>query len=178
MKTDNQEGNNKMTIELRRYASVVVVIIAASVLVRSLPQHQSSGAEQLLTLESKLQKATAEHLRSDPGHGWDGYVSYLADDATYLENGDPIVSGKENIRRALGPGDSDTTLTWTPVKAEMSSSGDLGYTFGTYVYKAKNKGGKLATTYGKYVSIWKKQKDGTWKLVLDMGNSAPRPMEK
>lgn len=167
-----------MTIKLKRFATAVVVIILASVFVWSLPQNHSGGTEQLLTVESELQKATAEHLRTDSGHGWDGYVSYLADDATYLENGDPIVSGKENIRRALGPGDSDTTLTWTPVKAEMSSSGDLGYTFGTYVFTAKNKEGKLATTYGKYVSIWKKQKDGRWKLVLDIGNSAPRPMDK
>jgi ketosteroid isomerase-like protein len=167
-----------MIVKLRRFATAVVVIVAASVFVRSLPQHQSSGAERLLTLEGELQRATAEHLRTDSGHGWDGYVSYLADDATFLENGNPIVSGKENIRRSLGPGDPDTTLTWTPVKAEMSSSGDLGYTFGTYAFKAKNKDGKLATTYGKYVSIWKKQKDGTWKLALDMGNSAPRPMDK
>jgi ketosteroid isomerase-like protein len=135
---------------------------------RAKSQVQSNGTEILLELEAGFQRATTER-------GWDGYVSYLADNATELENGDPILSGKENIRRALGPYSPDMSLTWTPVKAEMSSSGDLGYTFGTYIFRSKTKAGQLVTNYGKYTTIWRKQKDGSWKVVLDMGNSAPAP---
>ncbi len=47
--------------------------------------------------------------------------------------------------------------------------------YGNYVYTAKNKEGKLVANYGKYTSIWKKQKDGEWKVVVDMGNSSPDP---
>jgi ketosteroid isomerase-like protein len=57
----------------------------------------------------------------------------------------------------------------------MAASGDLGYTYGNYQLKAKDKDGKVVTRYGKYASIWKKQKDGSWKVVLDMGNSSPAP---
>jgi len=59
--------------------------------------------------------------------------------------------------------------------ADMAASGDLGYTYGTYVFTSKNKEGKLVASYGKYTSIWKKQKDGQWKVVVDMGNSSPEP---
>jgi ketosteroid isomerase-like protein len=71
--------------------------------------------------------------------------------------------------------DKNNHLTWTPVHADMAASGDLGYTYGTYEFRSIGKAGKPSIEYGKYVSIWKKQKDGSWKVVMDMGNSSPRP---
>ena len=56
----------------------------------------------------------------------------------------------------------------------MASSGDLGYTYGNFVFKSKNKDGPTVH-YGKYMSVWRKQKDGSWKVVVDMGNSSPAP---
>ncbi|PYX88395.1 MAG: nuclear transport factor 2 family protein, partial [Acidobacteria bacterium] len=58
-------------------------------------------------------------------------------------------------------------------KAEMAASGDLGYTYGTFEFRAKDKDGHPIVRYGKYATVWKKQKDGTWKVAMDMGNSAP-----
>jgi ketosteroid isomerase-like protein len=58
------------------------------------------------------------------------------------------------------------------VGADISASGDLGYTYGTYEFRAKD--GKLIVEHGKYTSIWK-QRDGKWKVVLDMGNASPEP---
>ena len=57
--------------------------------------------------------------------------------------------------------------------ADISSSGDLGYTYGTFEFRSKDKDGKPTVDYGKYTSIWKKQADGSWKVALDMGNSSP-----
>jgi ketosteroid isomerase-like protein len=63
-------------------------------------------------------------------------------------------------------------LTWEPVKVEVSISGDLGYTFGNWeLYDYQR--GKIR--YGNYITIWRKQKDGTWRWVLDGGNTTPRP---
>jgi len=81
----------------------------------------------------------------------------------------------KDAMRKQPPWPEGTSLTWTPIKAEMAASGDLGYTYGNYIYTAKNKEGKLVTSYGKYTSIWKKQKDGQWKVVVDVGNSSPSP---
>ena len=134
-------------------------------------QAKSDGSVQLLTLEAEFQKTTTEK-------GLDGFMSYFAEDAADLPNGGPIVTGKENIRQALGPWGPDVSLTWTPVKAEMAASGDLGYAYGTFVFKANDKDGNPVTHYGKYTTIWEKQKDGTWKVALDMGNSGPSPSSK
>jgi ketosteroid isomerase-like protein len=125
-------------------------------------------ADTLRRLEADFMKAAAEH-------GSQGYLSYYADDAVEVPNGSPIIQGKVNIAKGMGFLDQkDNHLTWTPVGADISASGDLGYTYGTFEFRSKDKDGKEIVDHGKYTSIWKKQKDGSWKVVLDMGNASPQ----
>jgi len=131
---------------------------------------ETDGSAKLRALEAEFVKATAEH-------GLDGFMSYFAEDASELGNGGGIVTGKANIRKSLEPWGPDVNLTWTPVQADMAASGDLGYTFGNYVFKAKDKDGHPVVQYGKYATVWKKEKDGSWKVVMDMGNSSPDPVK-
>jgi ketosteroid isomerase-like protein len=63
--------------------------------------------------------------------------------------------------------DTGYVLTWKPIFGEVSSSGDLGYTYGTWEFKTKP---DTAAFQGTYTTIWKKQADNTWKWVLDTGN--------
>jgi ketosteroid isomerase-like protein len=124
-------------------------------------------ADTLRQLEGEFMKAAAEH-------GSQGYMSYYADDAVEVPNGAPLIQGKANIAKTMGFLDQkDNHLTWTPTGADISASGDLGYTYGTYEFRSKDKDGKPVVDHGKYTSIWKKQKDGSWKVVLDMGNASP-----
>ncbi len=80
----------------------------------------------------------------------------------------PLV-GKDVIGRYLAR-QPDTTfiLTWKPLFADVSSSADLGYTYGIYTLKSKTDTSQYLGE-GLYLSIWKRQKDGTWKFVLDTG---------
>ncbi|HEY0377497.1 MAG TPA: nuclear transport factor 2 family protein [Pyrinomonadaceae bacterium] len=64
------------------------------------------------------------------------------------------------------------TLTWQPAKADVSRSGDLGYAYGTYAFKAAD--GKSSEA-GNYLRIWKRQADGQWKVVLDLLDPLPPP---
>ena len=68
-------------------------------------------------------------------------------------------------------------LTWSPVHVDVSESGDLAYSFGNYEFRSIGKDGKPAVEHDKYTTIWKKQKDGRWKVVLDMGNASPEPKD-
>ncbi len=128
-----------------------------------------TDADALRQLEADIMKAAAER-------GSQGYISFYADDAAELPNGEDMLQGKETIAKTMGfLDDRNNHLTWTPVHADMAASGDLGYTYGTYEFRSKDKDGKPTVEYGKYASIWKKQKDGSWKVVMDMGNSSPSP---
>ncbi len=126
-------------------------------------------AETLKQLEAEFMKAAAEK-------GSQGYLSYYADDSVELPNRGPIIQGKTEIAKGMGfLDDKNNRLVWTPVGADISASGDLGYTYGTFEFHAKDKDGKPVVEYGKYTSIWKRQADGSWKVVLDMGNASPEP---
>lgn len=106
-------------------------------------------------------------------HGHDAFLTYFADDGVEVVDGGGFDT--KDLMRKRAPWPEGATLTWRPVKADMSASGDFGYTYGNYIFTAKNKDGKVVVNHGKYTSIWKKQKDGQWKVVVDMGNSSPDP---
>jgi ketosteroid isomerase-like protein len=125
------------------------------------------SAESLKRMEAEFMKATAER-------GSAGYMSYYAEDAVEVPNGAPIIQGKVNIAKNMGfLDDKNNHLTWTPVGADISASGDLGYTYGTFEFRSVGKDGKPFVERGKYASIWKRQADKSWKVALDMGNSGP-----
>ena len=125
--------------------------------------------ETLIHLEAEFMKAAAEK-------GSKGYLSYYADDAVELPNGAPAIEGKVNIAPGMNfLDDPNNRLTWTPTGGDVSSSGDLGYTYGTFEFRSNDKDGKPRVEHGKYTSIWKVEKDGSWKVVLDMGNASPAP---
>jgi ketosteroid isomerase-like protein len=129
-------------------------------------QESPKGADLLRQLEANFAADVAQH-------GHDAFLTYFAEDGVELVDGGGINTKDDMRKQPAWP--EGTSLTWTPVHAEMAASGDLGYTYGKYIYTAKNKEGKLVANYGKYTSIWRKQKDGQWKVVVDMGNSSPDP---
>jgi ketosteroid isomerase-like protein len=147
----------------------VAILFFFVVLSFATKQKGAAGPDLLLQLEAEFAADVAEH-----GHA--AFVSHFAEEGVEVVDG----GGFDNLDaiRKQPPWPEGTTLTWTPVKADMAASGDLGYTYGNYVYTAKNKEGKPVANYGKYTSIWKKQKDGQWKVVVDMGNSSPDPKAK
>lgn len=95
------------------------------------------------------------------------FIEFIDSNGVLLRpNHFPIV-GADAIDYLIQQNDSDYILTWKPRYAEAAASGELGYTFGVYELRLRSKDTIL---YGSYVSIWKKQKDGKWKFVLDTGN--------
>jgi ketosteroid isomerase-like protein len=147
-------------------AVALIVIIAAPDTRPLVSASATTNADTLRQLEVEFMKAAAER-------GSQGYLAYYADDSVELPNGGPIIQGKVNIAKGMGFLDQkDNHLTWTPIGADISAFGDLGYTYGTYEFRSKDKDGKPVIDHGKYTSIWKKQKDGSWKVVLDMGNAS------
>jgi len=87
----------------------------------------------------------------------------------FQENRLPLI-GKNKLAVILEKNGDIKTLSWKPVGADVAASGDLGYTWGNWKYQAPD-----TAYYGNYFTAWKKQKDGSWKVALDGGNSSPKP---
>jgi ketosteroid isomerase-like protein len=105
------------------------------------------------------------------GNNVDAWVSYFAENGVMLTGTGPII-GKEEIYEIMGKSFSlnGYSLQWEPLYAKASNDGTMGYTYGKYIRSSKDSDGKTITASGHYTSIWEKQEDGEWKIVLDMGN--------
>jgi ketosteroid isomerase-like protein len=101
----------------------------------------------------------------------EAFFTCLAKDGVLLRPNSLPVEGIETIKELLSKSSDDNfTLTWKPTFAEISKSGDLGYTYGIYEFKTTNQNSIPLIAKGTYITVWKKQVDGTWKVVLDTGN--------
>jgi len=95
------------------------------------------------------------------------FIAYFADNGVMLrDNGFPIVGHDSLISLFSGRTDTAFVLSWNPVFEKIADSGELGYTYGFYTRTIKATG---VVSRGTYVTIWEKQKDGTWKFVMDTG---------
>jgi uncharacterized protein (TIGR02246 family) len=105
----------------------------------------------------------------------DKYVSYFAEDGCALYPGVGILNGKAAIKASVAPilADPNFSLTLESTRAMASKGGDMVYSQGTYTMTTtdpKNKK-KTITDKGKYLTIYTKQADGSWKAVADTYNS-------
>ena len=120
----------------------------------------------------------AAFLKDNATKDVDKFVSYFADDASGLYPGMPILDGKQAIKTAFAPilADPNFSLTLQSLRIEASKGGDMVYEQGTYVQTATNaKTKKPKTDKGKYLTVFRKQADGSWKVVADTMNSDTAP---
>ncbi|MEO8512638.1 MAG: DUF4440 domain-containing protein [Ignavibacteria bacterium] len=103
------------------------------------------------------------------------FLTYAADNAVLLRAYTMPIAGYDAVKKFLEDGDTNFQLIWAPLYADISTSGELGYTYGTYSLTFKDESGTEQTRYGTYVSIWKLDSEGKWKFVLDTGNPGLEP---
>ncbi|WP_051978332.1 YybH family protein [Edaphobacter aggregans] len=126
----------------------------------------SPGVILLMELEGKFAQAVAEG-------GGKAFASWFADDGVTLNNGQPAVTGRAAIAAQAGWDPKEYQLTWTPQGAQMGPSNDMGFTWGRYEGRSKDKNGQPVVISGRYMTVWKKMADGSWKVALDASANEP-----
>jgi ketosteroid isomerase-like protein len=123
------------------------------------------------TDRAALQTATDHAVElANAGAEWITYVEhYYAPDATFLPPNGPPVQGTQDIAafHAMLPPMSEVEFR----QVEVGGAGDVAYVHGTYSMTLSPEGGEPFQDSGKYIEIWKRQGDGTWKVALDIFNS-------
>lgn len=97
------------------------------------------------------------------------FLEFLADDGIVFRPGP--VNGKETWGKRAETG---LDLVWEPTLAVIARSTDFGYDTGPAKWRA-NKTEEKFSGHGQFISIWRKQKDGLWKVALDCGIENPEP---
>jgi uncharacterized protein (TIGR02246 family) len=123
--------------------------------------------------EAAIRVAEDEALEIAQAKDAERWASVYADDARVFPPNALLVTGKEAIRNLFAelfasPG---FEIDWEVTRVEVSRAGDLGYVVGTHEVTVNDAEGNPVTDRGKWIAIWKKQADGTWKCIEDIWNS-------
>lgn len=122
-------------------------------------------AKKLLSVDSEFSQMSGNRGAAE------AFNFYLADSAIELPSGNMPVFGRENIYSGMKPDQELYKLEWRPQKAEVAESGELGYTWGFYTLSFPDSSGVERQVDGKYLNVWKKDDEGNWKVMIDIGNT-------
>lgn len=126
----------------------------------------SPGVILLMELEGRFAQAVA-------AGGGKAFAEWFADDAVTLNNGQPATMGRAAIAARANWDPKEYQLTWTPQGAQMGPSNDMGFTWGHYEGRSKDKNGQPVVISGRYMTVWKKIADGSWKVAMDASANEP-----
>jgi uncharacterized protein (TIGR02246 family) len=131
-------------------------------------------------LRQQIMQADRDFDAATAVKGADGWASYFAEDGKMYGADGNLLTGRAAIRELMAPlfGNPKNSLRWEPTFAAVSQSGDLGYTTGKSKRLGPGPDGKMTERDGRYLTVWRKQKDGSWKVEIDVGNTGPpRPAQ-
>ena len=142
---------------------VIVLLFSASYVLAADPD---TMAKALAHLDDEWSKAAV-------AKDVDRVASFYAVNAIAYPPNEPMAIGRTAAKKVWASYFADPTfsISWKTLHSGVSTSGDLGFTAGTYEDSFKGPDGKLVKEKGKYVCTWRKEKDGTWKAIHDIWNS-------
>ncbi len=155
---------------------LLVACIATAMFAACKPQTQTPSKTKSVDKaaeETALKKADADWSKAAATHDVDKTVSYYATDALVLPPNGTAMTDRAAIRSAwkdmiTAPGFSGG---WTATKVEVAKSGEIGYVSGTWEFKWNGPDRKPVSDHGKFVEVWKRQADNSWKCAVDIWNS-------
>jgi ketosteroid isomerase-like protein len=105
-------------------------------------------------------------------HDLEKIVSFYSNDAIVLPPNGAAITTKDGVHDMWKQIVRDmTSMSWKATRSEVAKSDDLAYVTGTYEMTIKDESGKMINDKGKYLEVWKKQGDGSWKCSADMFSS-------
>ena len=152
---------------------VALLVLAAFALTGSrvvAAQNAARNATPERVAEAAMLKADRDFNKAVADRDMSRFLSLVAEDATFNAS-----RGREAVGKAWAPFFSadGPRLSWAPTKAESLVAGDVGYTVGTWERRTPAPDGTVKVTHGQYLTVWRKQKDGSWQAAFDTGSTAP-----
>lgn len=145
-----------------RFACVIILLLLFMVLSCKISSNNEKIKDEIIKAEKSFQQMTAQKGIAE------AFYFYADDNAVIKRENDTLIVGKDNIRAYYQQKQlKNVKVNWKPDFVEVSQSGDMAYTYGQYIWKFINQDGSTKQIKGVFHTVWKKQKDGSWKYVWD-----------
>lgn len=132
-------------------------------------QDHATAVAQIMQADRDFAAAVAARNRA-------AFAGFIADATTFNGGTRNELRGREAVMKEWdaffdpqGP-----SLTWAPLRGEVIGAGDVGYTVGRSLFRETAADGKVTERRGEYLTVWRHQADGSWKVVFDTGSSLPQ----
>jgi|TARA_R110002096_G_scaffold257381_1_gene450905 ketosteroid isomerase-like protein len=143
-----------------------IILLLSLLIPLSLQAQEKDTLETLFELDREFVQYRLENGT------YKAFAKYLADDAVTLPPGAAPKVGLEAILRDASD-KPNTTVTWEPSAGDISDN--MGYTWGLFSINTAQDDGSVSKQHGKYASVWKRQENGEWKIVVDSFSLNPPP---
>jgi ketosteroid isomerase-like protein len=130
-------------------------------------------AKETSALQSMVDTERAFAKMSEEQGVRPAFMSFIADDGILFRP--TAVKGKQwMMEHPLPPSEKRPLLSWQPTFADIALAGDMGYTTGPWEFKGDRNDTK-PVAFGNFLTVWKRQPNGSWKFAIDLGISNPQP---
>ena len=148
-------------------SAFVALLVAGAITARAQRPNPNAAAV------AAIMKADSDFNQAVAGRDLKRFLSFIADGATFNGGTAGEIRGHDAITKDWGPffEPNGPRLTWAPTKAEVLGAGDLAYSVGSSEYRAAATGGQATVRRANYLTVWRKQADGAWRVVYDTGSN-------
>jgi ketosteroid isomerase-like protein len=155
-------------------ATTLCVICAGPAAAQSAAQ-QAAAQKAAQAAAAVIMKADAELEQAVVARDAQRFLSFIAEITTFNGGAPNEIHGRDAVMKMWAPffEPNGPTLTWEPTKAEVLGGGDIGYSIGNSVYRGIGPNKEPVESRAQYISVWRKQADGSWKIVFDVASTLP-----
>lgn len=161
-------------MKFSKFSFISVFVLCFTLLSYASPKEEEMDLAQVRKAIEEGNLKFVEGIRQGDGAA---VAALYTEDATLLPPDADMIQGAQSIEEfwngAIQIGVRDAVLTIV----DLYGSGDFVYEIGKYTLTIQPEGQESIKAEGKYVVVWKKTADGSWKLHVDIWNSSP-PSQK
>jgi ketosteroid isomerase-like protein len=141
---------------------LISLLVLSGCTPKSKPKNLTYVKLEIVKTEKDFEKLVAQKGLAE------GFYQFADSTAVIKREHDTLITGKTNIKNYyLNPKYQNANVTWSPDAVFVSDAGDMASTYGKYEWTFVDTSGNKQVLKGIFHTVWKKQKDGSWKYIWD-----------
>ena len=152
----------------------LVLLLAACAAPSS--EARSTDTANVAQLRESVMQADLDFAADFAQRRTEGWVSWFDTGGVQVAPSGETPRGHAAVRAHMQKefADSAMILAWRPVMAEISNDGSMAHTIGTWDFHVRGKDSAATAGTGHYLTVWRRQADGSWKVLADIGTQHPK----
>jgi ketosteroid isomerase-like protein len=147
---------------MKKILLVLATVVTAASAFAAAPNKEKLKAEVAKMEDAFCAMAQEKGIRAAFDH-------FAAPDVAFIDTDPRKFRGPDAVRERMGEDKPGVKLTWSALFTDVSDDGTLGYNYGRFESRRPGPDGQEIVRGGFFLTIWKRQPDGSWKYVMDTG---------